>query len=258
MTIKKIEIHPGHWNNTNSGASGILNEVTEARKVARRVTAILQSANVPVIYFEDNHSTNQTQNVNWLIQEHNKDRDGLIVSIHLNSSGKTQNTGIGTEVLYFDQQNLASKMAKAISDATNGELLNRGAKQRKELGVLARTHEPAILIEVCFVNSMVDAAVYRRDFEKICQAIAKVLANHIGYTTNQPVQKEEEKDMALLNDTGRQEIREMLKKARTKTYMQNGVEVLLINPTIHTDAKINAYTDQQLLSYQAAVINRLF
>ena len=258
MTIKKIEIHPGHWNATNSGASGILNEVTEARKVARRVTAILQSANVPVTYFEDNGSTNQTQNINWLVNEHNKDQDGLVVSIHFNSIGKKQDRAIGTEVLYFDQQQLAAKVSKAISEATNGELLNRGAKQRKELGVLARTYEPAILIEVCFVDSTIDVAVYRRDFENICLAIAKELASHIGYTINLPVQEEEEKSMTLLNETGRQEIRELLKKARMKTYLLNGVEVPIINPTIHTDAKINAYTDQQLLSYQAAIINRLF
>lgn len=56
-------------------------------------------------------------------------------------------------------------------------------------------------------------------------------------------------DEFMLNDTGRKEIRELLKKARTKG---------TISATVHTDAKINAYSDQQLLSYQAAVINRTF
>ncbi len=32
----------------------------------------------------------------------------------------------------------------------------------------------------------------------------------------------------------------------------------VINPAVHTDAKINQYNDTQLLSYQAAVINRTF
>lgn len=182
MTVKEIEIHPGHWKNTSSGANGILNEVTEARKVAKRVYEILESLKVPATYFEDNISTTQSQNINALVKEHNKDRDGLIVSIHFNASGGTQNRGIGTEVLYYDQKDLAAKIAKAISDVTGGGLINRGAKQRKDLGVLARTYEPAILIEVCFVNSIVDAAVYHRNFEKICQAVAKELAAHIDYT----------------------------------------------------------------------------
>lgn len=131
-------------------------------------------------YFEDNTSTNQKQNIDALVKEHNKDKDGLIVSIHFNASGGTQNRAIGTEVLYYDQKDLAAKIAEAISDATGGGLLNRGAKQRKDLGVLASTYEPAILIEICFVNSTIDAAIYQRDFEKICQAIAEVLAAAVG------------------------------------------------------------------------------
>ena len=167
MNVKEIEIHPGHWINPRSGAVGILNEVIEARKVAKRVYEILKTSNVPCTYYEDNTSTNQRQNINYLVNQHNKDRDGLIVSIHLNSGGDGSKA-IGTEVLYYDQQALAVRISKAISDATGGGLINRGAKQRKDLGVLASTYEPAILIEVCFVNSVVDAVIYRRDFEKIC------------------------------------------------------------------------------------------
>ncbi|KAB0443450.1 MAG: N-acetylmuramoyl-L-alanine amidase [Lysinibacillus fusiformis] len=62
----------------------------------------------------------------------------------------------------------------------------------------------------------------------------------------------------LLNDTGRTEIRALLKKARNKIYVADGKTKNVIDPVIHTDAKINAYTDEQLLSYQAAVINRTF
>lgn len=177
----EIEIHPGHWANTGSGANGILNEVTENRKVAKKVYELLKVAGVPCTYFEDNKSTNQRDNINALVREHNKDRNGLIVSIHFNASGATTNRPIGTEVLYHSEKTLATKVAKAISDATGGGLLNRGAKQRKDLGVLAKTYEPAVLIEVCFVNSSVDAAIYRRDFDKICTAIARELATHIGY-----------------------------------------------------------------------------
>lgn len=182
MTVREIEIHPGHWKNTGSGANSILNEVTEARRVARRVYDILRSWKVPTTYFEDNVSTNQTQNINTLVKEHNKDNDALVVSVHFNAGGDSSKA-IGTEVLYYDQQALAARISKAISNATGGGLLNRGAKNRTDLGVLARTHEPAILIEVCFVNSKIDAAIYRRDFEKICQAIAKELAAEVKTTS---------------------------------------------------------------------------
>ena len=52
----------------------------------------------------------------------------------------------------------------------------------------------------------------------------------------------------MLNETGRKEIRELLKKARNAKIISDK----------HTDSKINAYTDMELLSYQAAVTNRTF
>lgn len=248
MTVKEIEIHPGHWENPGSGANGILNEVTEARKVAKRVYEILRSWKVPTTYFEDNTSSNQTQNINTLIKEHNKDKDGLIVSIHFNASGGTQSRGIGTEVLYYDQKDLAVKIAKAISEATGGGLLNRGAKKRTDLGVLARTYEPAILIEVCFVNSTVDAAIYRRDFEKICRAIAKELAAYLGKTvpsTSLPVEdKEEVVKVELLNETGRNSCKEMIER---------GVQDKLFTSQ---HENVDKYTDKELISYALAYVNR--
>lgn len=70
--------------------------------------------------------------------------------------------------------------------------------------------------------------------------------------------KKEEVKMNVLNDTGRKEIRELLKKARNRTYKDNGNDKPVIDPNIHTDIKIDSYTDEQLLSYQAAVFNRTF
>ncbi|QQP11650.1 N-acetylmuramoyl-L-alanine amidase [Lysinibacillus agricola] len=216
-----IEIHPGHWINPGSGASGILNEVTEARRVAKRVYEILKASKVPCTYYEDNSSTNQRQNINYLVSQHNKDRDGLIVSIHFNSGGNSSKP-IGTEVLYYDQQALAARISKAISVATGGGLLNRGAKQRLDLGVLASTYEPAILIEVCFVNSTVDAAIYRRDFEKICTAIAKELAAYLGKTvpSTQSIEEDKptEKDdkMQFSNETTQAAVREHIKQTVDK------------------------------------------
>ena len=182
---RELEIHAGHWDALNSGANGVLNEVKENRRFAKRIFEILQSNKVPSTYFEDNVSGNQRDNVNRIIAHHNKDKDGLIVSVHFNASGTKTSRPIGTEVLYSTQKELAAELSKAISDATGGGLLNRGAKYRKDLGILSRTYEPAVLIEVAFVNSTVDAAIYNRDFEKICQATAKVLAKAVGKNLTQ-------------------------------------------------------------------------
>ena len=244
--VKEIEIHPGHWKNKGSGANGIINEVTEARKVAKRVYEILISNKVPATYFEDNSSTNQKDNINYLVGQHNNDRDGLIVSIHFNASAGTSNKGIGTETLYYSEKELAEKVAKAISDVSG--LKNRGAKQRTDLGVLAKTYEPAILIEVCFVNDSVDTALYRRDFEKICQAIAKELAAYLGKTIGEvkgvSTVKEEPVVAQLLNDTGRHSCKELIKKA-----VADGT----FNSTHLT--KIDTYSDVELISYSLTYAN---
>lgn len=60
---------------------------------------------------------------------------------------------------------------------------------------------------------------------------------------------DKEKKMDLLTPNGRAEIRALLKKAREKN---------IINKAIHTDKAIEQYDDIQLLSYQAAVMNRVF
>ncbi len=235
MSVKEIEIHPGHWINPNSGASGILNEVTEARKVAKRVYEILKDSKVPCTYFEDNTSANQRQNINYLVNQHNKDRDGLIVSIHFNSGGDSSKP-IGTEVLYYDQQALAASISKAISTATGGGLLNRGAKQRLDLGVLASTYEPAILIEVCFVNSVVDAAIFRRDFEKICFAIAKELAAYIGYTIKNEETTVVAEAKVMLNDA--KTISAVIIDGRTHVQVRDLAELLGLKIIYNNESKI--------------------
>ena len=57
--------------------------------------------------------------------------------------------------------------------ANAGGLLNRGAKKRTDLSFLNRTAKPAVLLEVCFVDSRADVDLYKRRFEPICRAIAE-------------------------------------------------------------------------------------
>lgn len=173
-----ITISPGHWR-IGSGARDLLDEVTEARKVVNRVVEILRSNKITVNHVEDNTSKNQQQNLSYLVSQHNKTNRKLDVSIHFNSFKRT-NKGMGVEVLYYDAKDLAAKVSNAISKASG--LIDRGAKKRTDLAFLNGTHKPAILIEVCFVNSEVDVAIYNRDFEKICRAIARELAAYVGHS----------------------------------------------------------------------------
>ncbi|MFJ7952107.1 N-acetylmuramoyl-L-alanine amidase [Lysinibacillus sp. NPDC096418] len=172
-----ITISPGHWR-VGSGASDLLDEVVEARKVVNRVVEILEDHRILTTKIEDNVSKSPSSNLNYLVQQHNGSKRKVDVSVHFNASGNRVPYGIGTEVLYYDAVLLATTMSKAISD-TSG-LKNRGAKKRQELAFLHRTTMPAILIEVCFVNSIEDVKLYEMHFESICRVIAEVLATYVG------------------------------------------------------------------------------
>jgi N-acetylmuramoyl-L-alanine amidase len=80
---------------------------------------------------------------------------------------------MGTECLFVTQVDLADRMAAAVAEA--GEFIDRGAKRRDDLYFLNNTEEPAILIEVCFVDSQLDADLYHGHFGEICEAIADTL-----------------------------------------------------------------------------------
>lgn len=186
---REIEWHAGHWR-IGSGASGYIDEVTEARRVVKRCHEIMVANKIPSSYFFDDTSTGKNQNLGTLVKHHNKDRDGLVVSVHFNASAGTKRDPIGTEVLYYDQKNLALKLSNAIASA--GGFKNRGPKQNKQLAVLAQTYEPAVLPEICFVNSKADVDLYKANFEPICQAICKVLAEAIGHKINANVSAKQE------------------------------------------------------------------
>jgi N-acetylmuramoyl-L-alanine amidase len=165
----RIVISSGHGAKV-SGAADLLNEVTEARKVVERVASIIRDSDATaVVVFHENNATSQSANLNAITDFHNKQTRDLDVSVHFNSSGGTTDLPIGTETLYVTQEALAKKVSKAIADASG--LIDRGAKKRTDLHFLNKTTKPAILIEVCFVNSKEDAKLYIEYFGKICGAI---------------------------------------------------------------------------------------
>ena len=170
----KIVISSGHGLYVR-GASGYLDEVKEARNVAHRVAALLQSAGVTTVEFDDNTSTTQSQNLNTIVNFHNaQGPHDLDVSVHFNAF-ETNDKPMGSEVCWVSQQALASKVSAALATAL--QLPNRGAKQRTGLAFLNGTKAPAILIEVCFVDSSVDADHYHKYFEQACTAIAETIGN---------------------------------------------------------------------------------
>ena len=175
----QVNISSGHSINCQ-GASDIINEVEEAIKVVDRVCDLVKETGKKCNKYHDTASSSNT-NLSNIVKFHNGYKDGVDVSIHFNCVSGRREEGIGVEVLYYNTtKELANEMAKNISNASG--LINRGAKQRTGLYFLKNTKKPAILIEVCFVNSVKDVEIYRSKFEDICKTIAETL---IGKTKAQ-------------------------------------------------------------------------
>jgi N-acetylmuramoyl-L-alanine amidase len=167
-----IVISSGHGKHIR-GASGYLDEVDEARKVVERVADFLL-LRCSVVTFHDDISTTQSENLERIVDFHNSYQRALDVSIHFNAYTKTAEP-MGVEVLYLTEADIASRTVNAIAKVG---FVNRGAKKRTDLYFLNNTEEPAILIEVCFVDSSQDAGLYQQWFEAICRLIAVAISGH--------------------------------------------------------------------------------
>lgn len=168
----KIVMSSGHGSKVR-GASGYIDEVDEARRVVDRVAQMLMDVGVPIQTFHDNVSTSQNENLNRIVNFHNAQKRDLDISVHFNAY-QTTSKGMGTECLYITQDVLSARVSAAIAAA--GGLIDRGPKKRTDLFFLNNTDEPAILIEVCFVDSKEDSECYKEEFEFICEAIGEAVS----------------------------------------------------------------------------------
>ena len=153
------------------GAVGIISEVENARLVTEEVAKMLRELDNTVYTFHDNTSDDQSENLSTITSFHNSKQRDYDVSVHFNSYEDP--AANGTEVLYVTQEELASDIADAISEASG--LFDRGGKYRDNLAFLNNTDRPSVLLEICFVTNQNDVDVYHDMFTAICFAIAKTL-----------------------------------------------------------------------------------
>lgn len=186
MSYDRIVISSGHGKYVR-GASGIIDEVDEARRVVERVADKLEQRDIDAVVFHDNTSQTQNENLNAIVAYHNSQSRDLDVSVHFNAYVETTKP-MGVEVLYITQGALAGQLSAAIADA--GDFINRGAKKRTDLFFLNETDQPAILIETCFVDSECDADLYEAHFDAICDVIAAVLGGEAGAIEPPPPSEE--------------------------------------------------------------------
>ena len=161
-----INVHAGH-NRTVPGARGLIDEVTEDRKVKDGVIARLQALGHTAYDCTDDAGASQSANLANIVKLCNAHTVNLDVSIHFNAGkndpdGDGQTTGV--EVLVYSMTSAAVSYATAVCEAISAlGYKNRGVKVRSELAVLRKTTAPAMLVECCFVDDADDVAIYDAD-----------------------------------------------------------------------------------------------
>lgn len=178
-------VHGGH-SLVCRGASGILDEVNEDRRVKNKVIELLRNEGHTVYDCTDDNGRTQAQNLLSIVRKCNSHSVILDVSIHLNSGRNDyagDNSTGGVEVWNYDSRtaDISNRICQNISAELG--LRNRGTKYSKNLYVLNNTKSLAILVECCFVDDKDDANCW--DADKCAKAIAEgILGRSITSDTN--------------------------------------------------------------------------
>lgn len=170
-------VHGGH-SLICRGASGLLDEVNEDRKVKNKVIELLRAEGHTVYDCTDDSGRTQGQNLSAIVRKCNAHKVDLDVSIHLNAGG---GTGVEVENYNSNTAAISNRICANISSALG--IRNRGTKYMTDLYVLRNTNSPAILIECCFVDNATDKAAWNVD--KCAKAIVEgILNKSIGNTNS--------------------------------------------------------------------------
>lgn len=160
-----IGIDMGHP--LNAGAAKLLNETTENRKVGKQLINLLRSKGHTVVDCTvDANSSNELRD---RVQKANKQHLDLFVSLHLNAGG-----GHGTETYTYAAGGTAREYAKKINSniVKSCGFRDRGVKTAN-FYVLRETKAPAVLVEICFVDSQEDKT--KLNCDKVAAGIATAI-----------------------------------------------------------------------------------
>ena len=175
-----FNVHGGHSLKCR-GASGLLDEVNEDRKVKNKVIELLRAIGHTVYDCTDDNGKDQNSNLKAIVNKCNDHKVDLDVSIHLNAGG-----GTGTEVYIYSDSSKAKDEAERIAKNISNTLgiRNRGVKTSTKLYVLRKTKSPSLLIECCFVDNAVDKVKWNSDkcAKAIVEGILNATVNNVTHT----------------------------------------------------------------------------
>lgn len=169
MSSITIALDAGHGGSDPGAVYGSRREKDDALRLTRAIGNILEQNGINVYYVrtEDEYETPFKK-----ATDANNAGADYFVSIHRNSS-ENNNQYSGVETLVFNDSGIKAIMARNINAQLEKVGFNNlGVTERPNLVVLKRTQMPAVLVEVGFINTDADNALFDSRFYEIAQAIA--------------------------------------------------------------------------------------
>ncbi|KPI46145.1 N-acetylmuramoyl-L-alanine amidase [Clostridioides difficile] len=169
----KIAIVPGHTlTSKGTGAVGYIDEGKENRILTDLIVKWLKQGGATIYTGKIDKSNDY---LSEQCQIANKQDIDLAVQVHFNANNTTLNP-MGTETIY--KTNNGKIYAERVNEKLATVFKNRGAKSDvRGLYWLNHTKAPAILIEVCFVDSKADTGYYIRHKDIVAKLIAEGILN---------------------------------------------------------------------------------
>lgn len=153
----RIALRGGH-NFKATGASGLIDEVTENRKVYKIIKSHLEQLGHTVIDVTPTDMPKESD-LPFGVNKANNAGVDLFCSIHFNNAYKTYDGAIGCETLVHSVKTKESE--SVVNNLGVLGFKNRGVKVRPELYELRNTKMNALIVEVCFVEATKDVELYR-------------------------------------------------------------------------------------------------
>ena len=144
---KKVVIDAGHGGTDTGAIGGNINEKEITLNVAKKIEKLLKQKGYEVIMTRSDDSYVSLQERVEISESVCPD---IFVSVHVNSSVKSEINGVETH--YYHQESMALAQAVQEALASNIETTNRGLFKSK-FYVINHTTSPAILVEIGFISN---------------------------------------------------------------------------------------------------------
>jgi hypothetical protein len=191
----KICVRGGHTE-LCTGASALINELTEDRKVKDSVCKYLRQLGHTVLDVTPpvNYTSSSSVDLAYGVNKANNYGADLFISIHFNKCYDSYSGALGSESCVYSENEYGKRIVNALSSLG---FKNRGQKVRTGLYELSHTNMTSVIVETCFVEATEDVALYKKlGPDAIGKTIAEAIVNQ-KIVSNTTVENKEEVNRSM-------------------------------------------------------------